>query len=348
MYLSSRSSYISKIKQNLAYLCMTCAALLLMVSLSACAQQKSPTSPVAREASSSVQEKPVLHIGTMPTEDFLPMWVAQEQGLFDLSKTGEIQVTIFPSAQELSAALSSGAIDMAMTDIPVAANLSKSGTEMAITWVTLGRSAAEGRFGIMVGPKSKIQSVEELKSVPIGVGSGTMLEYVMDKLLEEKGFTKDEIKVEELKKIPVRLQAVMEGQCAAGVFPATLLELGELQGARVLLDDTQGANLSQSVMTVRAELLSDSAMKSRIDALRAGWDAAVESISKDKDGVRAILLDKIKLPEPLRANYPIQNYPKAALPRAEEVNAVLSWMKEHKYLEKDISFEANGLLKPAQ
>lgn len=348
MQSSLRSISMSQTKRILSCVCMMCCAIMLTLSFVGCSKQESQSPAGSTQAAAPAEQTKVLQIGTMPTEDFLPMWVAQEQGLFDTEKTGEVQFTVFPSAQELSAALSSGAIDMAMTDIPTAANLSKSGTEMCITWVTLGRTAAEGRFGIMVGPKSEIQSIEELKSVPIGVGSGTMLEYVMDKLLESKGFTKDEIKVEELKKIPVRLQAVMEGECAAGVFPATLLELGELQGARVLLDDTQGANLSQSIMTVRAEALKDPAMKQRIEAVRAGWNAAVESVSKDKDSAKTILLKNVKLPEPLQANYPIQNYPKAGLPSSEEVESVLSWMKEHKYLEKDMSYGSDGLLKFAQ
>lgn len=270
-------------------------------------------------------------IGTLATEDFLPMWKAQDMGLFEKDNL-KVNIEVFNSAQELSAALAAKAIDGAMTDIPVAANLSQGGTPMTISWVTLGQKPDEGRFGIMVGPKSQVNNLGDLAKTPIGVGSGTMLEYVMDKLMLDAGIAKEDIKKEELKKLPVRFQMVMQGEVEAGVFPASLLALGQSQGAKVIADDTSGDNLSQSIMAFRTEFANTDSGKAIIEKLSAAWDTSVDGINSEPEAQRALMLANAKLPDNLKDTYPVPTYPKAQKPDAKLVESVLDWMKEKSYI----------------
>lgn len=334
----AKASSKSKAVLQLFFACLLMA---LSCMLFACSQgtetQKSGSEQASQQAAPASEQKEIT-VGTLPTEDFLPFWFAEDHAYLQNDKTGPVKLVQFQSAQELAAALSSGVVDMAMTDIPVAANLSKAGNPMRLAWVTLGASPTEGRFGIMVAKDSPITELAELKGKGIGVGSGTMLEYVMDKLLEEQGFTKDEIKVEELKVLPARLEAVLQNKVAAGIFPATLLEIGELSGARILADDTKGSNLSQSVMAVQEKLLQDPAAHDRVLALREVWAKAASEINADKEAGREVLLKKLNLPEPLKAKYPIQSYPAPEGPKAQEVQSVLDWMKERGYLDGSLEY----------
>lgn len=52
-------------------------------------------------------------IGTMPTEDILPLWIAEQEGLFQEAGV-EAEVISFDSAQSLSSAITAGEVDMAM------------------------------------------------------------------------------------------------------------------------------------------------------------------------------------------------------------------------------------------
>ena len=163
-----------------------------------------------------IQER--LLVGTLATEDILPLWVAQSEGLFDKANVS-VEVVTFQSATELIAGVASGAVNMAMTDIMVTASMFASGIDVQMQWVTLGATADQGRFGIMVGPNSTVTKLEDLAGVPIGVGSNTILEYVMDKLMEGAGIPDDQIVVEELQKLPVRYQAMMSGEVEAAALP---------------------------------------------------------------------------------------------------------------------------------
>lgn len=324
-------------------LLLSLLAACLMFSLIGCSQSKKESKASDSQASAAAQadtkEDRELVIGTLATEDFLPLWFAEDQKLFDADKVGAYKLMVFQSAQELSAALSAKSVDMAMTDVVVAANIDKASVPMQIEWTTLGETPQEGRFGILAGPNSNISQLSELKGVPVGVGSGTMLEYVMDKLMLNAGLSKDEIKKEELKKLPARLQAVMSGQCEAGVFPATLLELGLAQGGKLIADDTKGENLSQSVMALNAELSADPKMAARIEAVKDAWNKAADAINADNAKAKEVLLKYVKLPEVLQENYPIQHYPQVSRPKAETVQPVLDWMLEKNYLDSKMNYD---------
>ena len=87
-----------------------------------------------------------VRIGTMPTEDSLPLWVAEADGLF-VDQGVEVEITTFDSAPALSAAITAGQVDMAMTDVMRAVKLTESGTPVVLEWITLGETATEGRDG---------------------------------------------------------------------------------------------------------------------------------------------------------------------------------------------------------
>ncbi|MBQ9041827.1 MAG: ABC transporter substrate-binding protein [Eggerthellaceae bacterium] len=277
-------------------------------------------------------------VGTLATEDLLPLWVAQDRGLFD---GGGVQVEIVPfqSATELIAGVASGEVDLAMTDIMVTASMFASGIDVQMQWVTLGATADQGRFGIMVGPDSSITKLTDLAGVPIGVGSNTILEYVMDKLMEDAGVADDQIVVEELQKLPVRYQAMASGEVAAAALPGTLLALGEANNCKLIADDTQGDNLSQSVMIVRSDVLSAADAQAGIAALEAVWDEAAKLVNADPESYREILIDSASLPIEIADTYPISTYPTAALPTSAMVDPVLDWMQQKGYLTQSLSYD---------
>jgi NitT/TauT family transport system substrate-binding protein len=281
-------------------------------------------------------------VGTMITEDFLPLWVAEQEGIFGQEDVTAELVT-FQSAQELSTALTAGEIDMAMTDPMVAATLTQGGSEVTMEWVTLGETAEQGRFGIMASSESGVKSLADLAGKPIGVGSNTVLEYVMDKLMEQAGVPTDQVKKEEIKKIPVRYEMMTSNQVPAAVLPASLLYLGEQTGMVLVADDTVGSNLSQSVMVVRRDFMATDEGARAVEKVKASWDEAARKINADPAAYRALLVEKASLPAPIAESYPVSSYPLAQRPTSEMIDPILVWMLEKGYLEETLRYdEATG------
>lgn len=320
-------------------LALVLAALMLAaLGLSGCGEPAA--TETAATSTTATRGGIAMRIGTLPTEDSLPLWVAQEKDYFQVQSIPKVDIIEFQSAQERDAAFASGAIDGYMGDIIAAANLSAAGKKGQIQTVMLGADRAEGRFGIAVSPESKITTASELANVPVGTSSATIQEYVLDSLLTEAKVPTDSIKVEEVKKVPVRFQLLMAGKLKAAALPEPFLTLAELGGAKVVADDTKSAsNLSQTVLVLSSDFIGKTGGASSAAGLEAAWDAAVADINANPTAYRKTLVDKAKLPQSLATTYKVNTYPTHQLPTPADVQPVLSWMKGKGYLKADVTYE---------
>ena len=335
---------------------LSCAALLCACSSGSSGSSSSSASSSNAGDSSAAGSSTVaasdetfdtITVGTLATEDILPYWVAEDEGLF--AEAGlDVQIQTFQSATELIAGITSGEVDLAMTDPMVTASIHASGTPVRITWVTLGADASQGRFGIMTADSS-ITSLADLAGVEIGVGSNTILEYVMDRLMADAGIAEDQVVKSELQKLPVRYEAMASGQVKAAALPASLLALGEADGYTVIADDTQGENISQSVMIVRESFLGGSGTatdattltgEEAVERLAQVWDQAVERINAAPENYRELLVSKANLSDKVAQTYAISTYPTCALPTADMIDPVLEWMSDKGYLTTTLSYNA--------
>lgn len=288
-----------------------------------------------------------VRIGTLTTEDALPLWVAEQEGLFAKAGLTDVEIVTFQSAQERDTAFTSGAIDAFMGDLIAAANLEHAGTSVTVATVMLGSTPAEGRFGIVAAPKSGITTLSALAGVPIATSSDTIQEYVLDGLMRQAGVPADNVKKEEVKKVPVRFDLLMAGKLKAAALPEPLLSLAVKQGAILVADDTTGENLSQTVLVFSdAYLRSEGGIETEAKVLDA-WDAGVEAVDADPDSWRELLVEKARLPEPIKDSYQVETYPKSDAPTAEQVDAVLTWMRGKSLLSKQpVTYESLVFVTP--
>lgn len=277
-------------------------------------------------------------IGTLPTEDALPLWVAESEGLFEAAGL-EVEIVTFQAAQERDTAFSSGAIDGFMGDIIAAANLEASGARVTLATVMLGQTAAEGRFGIVAMPGSNAATLADLAGIPIGTSAASIQEYVLDGLMAEAGVDPADVAKEIVPKVPVRYDLLINGQIAAAALPEPFLSLAELEGATVLADDTTGANLTQTVLGVSDEYIALPAGMIAVRELLEVWDEAAALINADPDAYRDLLVEMARLPEPLKATYSVNTYPDAAPPTREMVDPVLEWMAGKELLQADVTYD---------
>jgi NitT/TauT family transport system substrate-binding protein len=285
-------------------------------------------------------------IGTLPTEDMLPLWVAEEEGLFAEYGLDSVEIVTFQAAQERDAAFVAGEIDAFMGDIIAAAQLEAAGTPVTIATVMLGATPAEGRFGIVAAPDSGYADIAALAGVPVGTSQNTIQEYVLDGLMRQAGVSADDVVVEAVPKVPVRYDLLMQGQLKAAALPEPLLSLAEFEGATLLADDTTGENLSQTVLVFSDEYLSEIGGVDTMSALLKVWDAGVEIVNADPDAWRDLLVEQARLPEPIKDTYRINQYPTAQIPTTEQVDAVLDWMRDKGTLQSALTYEDLVLVTP--
>lgn len=293
----------------------------------------------------------VVRIGTMPTEDILPMWVAEQEGFFE--GTGiEAEVITFDSAQGLSAAITAGEVDMAMTDAMRAIKLTESGAPVVMEWITLGAAPSEGRFGILAPMDAPYDDLPGLAAYlatddgaasGVGVAANTVPEYVLDKLCEEAGIDPASVPTQEVASLPERYSLVASGNLAGAALPASLLRLGESSGLKLIADDTHGTNISQSVMVARESFADE--YPEAVEAVAQAWDTAVSAIASDPQAYLPLLAEKANLNETIAIDYPVSSYPFAlsegslSYPAEELVAPQIDWMRAKGYTKADVSYD---------
>src|SRR5512143_2688142 len=122
-----------------------------------------------------------LKIAVLPIIDTLPMYVAQQEGLF--AKHG-VNAEFIPvaSAPERDQLLAAGGADGTINETLAVMLFNKEKVQMQVVRYALRPTEGNGHFFILASAKSGITSVNQLKNVEIGVSQGTVIEYVTDRL----------------------------------------------------------------------------------------------------------------------------------------------------------------------
>ncbi|GBF32327.1 thiamine biosynthesis protein [Desulfocucumis palustris] len=277
-----------------------------------------------------------LTLGMMPIADNLPFWVAEQKGYFK-EEGLNIELVDFPSALERDSAFVAKQIDAGVGDMLAVAAMNDSGTKVKAVAVAQGVNPGENRFAVLSAPNSGITTPEQLKNQPIAMSLNTVNEYITDRLLGDKGLSGDEIKKTAIPKLPLRMEALMNGTVKAATLPDPLATLAEMKGAHLIVDNTENP-VAQTVFIVRMETLEKDtpAIKKIIKA----YSRAVADIQSEPGGYNEILIQKARVPEELLTGKESRlkfNYSQPVPPPAEETEKVLQWMTEHKLLKNKLS-----------
>ena len=289
------------------------------------------------ESTVSESEEPVtLKIAVLPILESLPMYVAEQEGLFD--KYGvDVEFVQVTSAPERDQLISAGQADGMINELTSTMFYNKDEPQVKV--VRYARSAApdQALFRILASNASGINQVEDLKGAEIGISQGTIIEYLTDRLLQEQGFSSDDINTVAVPKIPDRMALLETGELQAGMLPEPLSSLAVLQGSKVILDDTSLPEISFSTLTFRNEVL-DQHPQAVTGFLAAIEDAA--SLINDDPGKWIPILGEYNLvPAPLLEGFQIPHYIEAGVPTQAQWNDVLAWAKEKGFLDSDVSYD---------
>lgn len=302
-------------------------------ALSGCGAKSPQAASNKNETTQKTSEQGILKIGTLQTDDLLPLWVAQEEGL--LKQAGiNVDIQTFQSAQEQIAAVTAGDIDGIMTDMVVPLQLTSGGTPMKALTIMQGAPA-----GIVASKASGITKVAGLSGVKAGCSSATAMEYIYDTALKNAGVAEGKIQIEEIKKLPVRFELLNSGKIDAAVLPWTFFTLAQKQGATPVLDSTQAANITSTVLEFRSEVYERAGAAKTMKKLITAWNVGVEKINAQPDAYRALLAQKASLPAALKTTYPVRTYPAAELPDKTQFSQVNAWMVGKGYAKKSFAYD---------
>lgn len=302
----------------------------LALGISGCTAAKTPENNQAAKS-----EAKTIKIGVLPIEDNLPFYVAEKDGLY--AKEGvQVELVSFASAMERDAALQAGQIDGEVADMVAVALLKKVGADVKIASIGLGATPEEGRFAILSSPKSSIKDLAGLKGARLGISENSIIDYVSDQMLQDKGVSLTDVKKLSIPKMPVRLDMLLSDQINAACLPDPLASLAQAKGAHLLSDDTY-RNISQTVLLFRTQSIQQN--PEGIKAVVRVYGSAGQALSKNPDQYRSLFLEKAQIPAELKNSYKTPTFSKLQLPTEEEVSSVMKWMVAKKLIPQAYAYQ---------
>lgn len=296
---------------------------ILSLSLAACAPGKQA-------------EDTNLKMGLLPILDILPFYVAEQNGYFEAEG---ISVEFVPvkSAQERDALMQAGEIDGMLNDLISTGLFNREGTQILIV-ATVRRSYPESpQFRVLAAPDSGITATQDLIGVPIGISQNTVIEYITDRLLEAEGLSSDQIEIVEVSAIPVRFEQLMAGQIQAATLPDPLGQGAMAAGAKLVVDDSQYTEYSQSVLS-----FSTAAVEARPNTIKKflkAWNRAVQDLNGEPGQFSDLLIEKGRVPESIQGSYQMPPFPEGEVPSQAEWQDVVDWLLDKGLIDQPITYK---------
>lgn len=306
--------------------------LLLLTTLLAACQ---PATPAVQPTSGPTAEPVTLKIALLPIIDTLPMYVADQEGLF--AKHG-VNVEFIPvgAAPERDQLIAAGQADGMINETLSTFFFNKDDIQVQVVRYALVPTADSPHFFILASQDSGITTAEGLKGVEIGVSQGTVIEYVTERLLQAAGLAAEDIKTIAVPKIADRMSLLATGGIQAGVLPDPLAALAVQQGAVIVLDDAQYPQYGFSVISFRKAVIDEH--PDAIRAFLAAIEEATVMVNANPEKYTTLLSDKKLVPEPLIGSYQVPDFPTKGIPSEDEWLDALEWAKAKGLLDGEVSY----------
>lgn len=313
-----------KIKSKILYVLL--ATLLGSMLLAACAPEAAPETPAA--------EPVTLKMALLPILDAVPVFVAQQEGLF---AKHNLTVEIIPvgSAPERDQVIAAGQADGMVNEIVSVMLYNKEQVQVQIVRYAQAASQSTAHFYVLAAPQSGITEVSGLKDVEIGISQGTVIEYLTDRLLQAEGLDASEIKSINVPRIPDRLNLLLSGELKAAVLPDPFGYMAIQQGATNILDASKHPEYSNSVLTFRKAVIDEH--PEAIRGFLAAVEEAVTMINADPARFASVLTEQ-KLVPPTASSFSVPSFPTSAVPTQAQWEDVLAWAKGKGLLTQDVSY----------
>lgn len=266
------------------------------------------------------QELPTLRIAILPVLNTLPLHVAQAEGFY-AEEGVNVELIPFDSARDRQIALQTGEVEGANTDLQGVILLVNGGFDVR---AVRSEPTLEPYFSIVAGANSGVETIDDLRGVPIAISENTIIEYLTTEMLLNAGFSPDEIVYEEVPAIPVRLELLNTGQVAAATLPEPLTTLAvNLQGGRLIANDGDAAFVP-TVLAFNGAVLDE--QPDAVRAFLAAYERAVAAINSNPEAYRDVMNANINIPAPLQATFPVPTFPIAGVPTEDQTALVQDWM----------------------
>lgn len=299
---------------------VTFTLLLTTLLLTACSSNDK------QSGASEQTSKKTLTLGVMPSNDNIPLIVAQQQG-FDKKHGIKLKLENFKSPKERDAAFQAGKVDGINSDLVAIALAIQGGMDVKITGSTYGTFD-------LVSNDPKVQTLSDLKGQDVLLTKNNSTEYAVDQMLKKGQVSNEAINRIDLPQVPTRLEMLKNHKAAAAILPEPFTTMGKADGMKVLAS-TREIGINPFVMAFENKTINKKSKEIR--AMYAAYnDATTWMKENDKENYIDLFIKDIGFPESLKDQIQVPDYPKASQTTKQDVETAFAWAQEKGLLKKEI------------
>ena len=271
-----------------------------------------------------------INIGLMPDIDSVPVIMAQEKGYF--AEEGlKVNIQQFKSAMDRDAALQSGNLDGAISDMLAVAFAKSGGFDVKVTAFT------NGSYKLIAGKDAEVNSVQDLIGKDVAVSKNTIIEYVTDQITATNNMPENSLNKVVIPQIPTRLEMLQNGKLAAATLPEPMGSIAIYNGCKYITgSDELGINPGVMMFTSKAV----ESKKAELQAFYRAYNKAVAYLNDtDKAQYMDIVIEKSGFPAAAKDALVLPKYRPAGLPKQQDVTDCLTWMNQKNLIKQNYTYD---------
>lgn len=268
------------------------------------------------------RESDALVLALMPTVDCLPIYYAQQSGIF---RTLGLKVSLLTCRSQFdcdTAMLGTTAMG-GVTDLVRLHYYAGQGDSLSAV------SSTNGDWKLMVCGTLRIKKTTLLKDRMISVARFSASDYFSKKALDEAKMEYNDVFRPQINDIYLREAMLKNNQVDAAVLSEPLATKARLDGHRTLYA-TSDKSEQMGCMAFKSSFLNVKDSLNRVRLFLKGYNKAAEELNEQgKKACVSILVNTYKLSPQVVDSLTLPKYEKAALPKNKEMQKARDFMKMH-------------------
>lgn len=289
------------------------------------------TADTGKAATDTVDaDKTEITIGMMSSSDVIPYVLINEKGLAD-QYNFQLNLEVFTSAKDRDAAFQAGELDGVLTDYIGICMYQNASFDVRITGIT------DGDYILMAGKNTGIKDINDIKGKSIAISENTLIDYTLDKILENNNLSSDDPVKEIVPRIPDRLELLRNDKIDLGLMPEPFATLALNDGA-IYLGSANEFGLYPAVSA-----FSKAALDEKLEAIKNLYKAYNEAVdymnSTDIKEYEETVIQAVGYPEEMLGKIEVKAFRTSTLPPREDVEDAVRWASDKGLCSSSLTYD---------
>lgn len=297
--------------------------LVATVLLAACGQSEEKKRALSKQRREQLRREDslALKIGTLPTMDCLPLYVAQQTGLYQQLDV-DVRLKPFTSQIDCDAALTAGRIEGNVTDLVRTQRMMQRGT--ALQYFT----ATNAYWQLISNRKSRITNLKQLEEKMVAMARFSVTDMLTDMAVDSVKLKNETVFRVQINDPNIRLLMLQNNELDAMCLTEPQATTARLYKNPVLMD-SQKRDLQMGVICFRSKDMKDKRRTEQLRRFTKAYNQACDSIRKHGIQHYAQLIKSYtQADERTIKALPKLNYTHATAPRQKDIEKANRWLNK--------------------